>query len=160
MPTNFRDVGLSGYKVMSKMARNVNIALYGAFFFGFLYFFLLTVIYLGYETCLRGFATQRPVDIKLCQNWLEMSVMDYMVSFLSDFLIFFLLTVIYLGYEICLRSFATQRPVDIKLCQKWLEMSVLDYMVRFLSDIFIFFANCDLFRQRNMPTRFRDAAPV
>jgi hypothetical protein len=36
MPTKFRDAAPSGYKVMSKMARNVNIGLYGAFFIGFL----------------------------------------------------------------------------------------------------------------------------
>jgi hypothetical protein len=77
------------YKVMSKMARNVNIGLFGAFFIGFLYFFLLTVIHLGYEICLQSFAMLRSVDIKLGQKWLEMSILDYMVRFLSDFLTFF-----------------------------------------------------------------------
>ena len=36
MPTKFRDVALSGYKVMTKMTRNVSIGLYGALFIGFL----------------------------------------------------------------------------------------------------------------------------
>jgi hypothetical protein len=89
MPRKFRDVALSGYKVRSKMARNVNIGLYGALFIGFPYFFLLNVIYLGYAICLRIFATLRSVDIKLCQKWLEMSVLDYMVRFLSNFFILF-----------------------------------------------------------------------
>jgi hypothetical protein len=89
MPRKFRDVALSGYKVRSKMARNVNIGLYGALFIGFPYFFLLNVIYLGYAICLRIFATLCSVDIKLCQKWLEMSILDYVVRFLSDFFILF-----------------------------------------------------------------------
>jgi hypothetical protein len=85
MPTKFCDIALSGYQVMSKMARNVNIGLYGVLFIGFLNFFLLNVIYLvGYEICLQIFATLRSVDIKLCQKWLEISILDYMVRFLLN----------------------------------------------------------------------------
>jgi hypothetical protein len=157
MPTNFRDVGLSGYKVMSKMARNVNIALYGAFFFGFLYSFLLTVIYLSYETCLRGFATQRPVDIKLCQNWLELSVLDYMVSFLSDFLIFFFVNCDLFRLRNMSTKFRDAAPSGYKVMSKMARnVSIGLYGALFFGFLYSFFANCDLFRLRNMPTNFRD----
>jgi hypothetical protein len=45
-----------------------------------------------------------------------------------------------------------------KLCGKWIKMSLLLFMVCFLTDFFIFFNECDLFRLRNMFTKFRKPA--
>ena len=61
------------------------IAISGAFFTGFLWFFLLNAICLAYETCLRSFARLRPAVVKLYGNWWKISAWKYLVRFLSVF---------------------------------------------------------------------------
>ena len=62
--------------------------------------------------------------VKLCEKWLKMSNLTFLVRFLSVFFFFFfffffLLNVIYLGYEILLQSFTEFCSAVVKLCEKW-----------------------------------------
>ena len=60
------------FPIKLDLSENVNIAIYGAFFIGFLCFFLLNAFYLGYEICLLSFMRFHSAVVKLysCVRWL------------------------------------------------------------------------------------------
>ena len=65
-PTKFREATISICGVMWKLCQNASIAIQGAFLIGFLSFFLLNIIYLGYEIWLQSFVRLHQVIVKLC----------------------------------------------------------------------------------------------
>ena len=131
-----------GYKDMQDMVENVKLDISGAFLARFLWFFLLNAIYLGYEILLQSFTEFRSAVVKLCEKWLKMSIMTFLVRFLSVFFDFFLLNVMYLVYKILVQSFTEFRSAVVKLCEKWVvENANHDisgaFLVRFLWFFFL-----------------------
>ena len=51
------------------MVGNVKLDISGAFSIHFLYFFLLNVIYLGYEILIQSFMEFLSAVVKLCEKW-------------------------------------------------------------------------------------------
>ena len=69
------------------MIENVNHNISGAFSVHFLCFFLLNVIYLGYEILLQSFTEFRSAVVKLCEKWgFENANHDISGAFLVRFL--------------------------------------------------------------------------
>ena len=73
------------------MVENVKLDISGVFLARFLWFLLLNAIYLGYEILLQNFTEFRSAVVKLCEKWLKMSIMTFLVRFLSVFFDFFCL---------------------------------------------------------------------
>jgi hypothetical protein len=88
-PTKFRMAVLRDCRDMWEVVENGIIAISGACFNRFLYFILLIVIYIGYEILLQSFARLCYVVVEICEKWLKMALLPYLVCFSTDFFTFF-----------------------------------------------------------------------
>ena len=97
--------------------------------------------------------------VKLCEKWLKMSNLTFLVRFLPVFYVFFCLMqsiqATKYAYKVSLgcSQYMWSCVEVVSKCQ-YCNLGCVSYRISF-----IFFANYILFRLRNTPTKFREAPP-